>query len=341
MVASLLITLREGIEAALIIGIIITYLAKINQSRYIKTVIYGAITALLASGLTAWVFEKVLGGFEGRTEEIFEGIVMLVAVCVLTYMVIWMHHQARYIAGSIKHEIDTYISSRQIYGLAFMSFIAVYREGVETVLFFAALRSAEAATSLLGGILGVILAVLLALAFFKAARGFSLKRFFQITGILLVLIAAGLFAHGIHELQEARVIPVIKEHLFDINPTITYHKTEKLDLLISDHDWQNKFLDKKYNQKEVALIENVIDDKGTYKSKTYDEYYKNLIDDGYIKVSTPFRLAFHEGGTIGSFLKAMFGYNGNPSLIEFMGYILYYLFIFGLLKLLSRHRMGQ
>jgi len=340
MLVNLLIMLREGIETALVIGIIITYLAKINQSRYIKTIIYGAITALLASGLTAWVFEKILGGFEGRTEEIFGGIVTLVAVCVLTYMVIWMHHQARYIAGSIRREIDTYISSRQIYGLAFMSFIAVYREGVETVLFFTALRSAEVATSLLGGILGVILAVLLALAFFKVTRGFSLKRFFQITGILLVLIAAGLFAHGIHELQEARVIPVIKEHLFDINPTITYHKTEKLDLLISDHNWQEKFLDRKYGQKEVALIENMVDHKGIYKSKTY-EYYKNLIDDGYIKVSTPLRITFHEGGTTGNFLKAMFGYNGNPSLIESMGYILYYLFVFGLLKLLNRHKMGQ
>lgn len=340
MIVNLLIMLREGIETALVIGIIITYLAKINQSRYIKTIIYGVITALLASGLTAWVFEKILDGFEERSGEIFGGIVTLVAVCVLTYMVIWMHHQARYIAGSIRHEIDTYISSRQIYGLAFMSFIAVYREGVETVLFFTALRSAEVATSLLGGILGVILAVLLALAFFKATRGFSLKRFFQITGILLVLIAAGLFAHGIHELQEARVIPVIKEHLFDINPTITYHKTEKLDLLISDHNWQEKFLDRKYGQKEVALIENMVDHRGIYKSKTY-EYYKNLIDDGYIKVSTPLRITFHEGGTTGSFLKAMFGYNGNPSLIESMGYILYYLFVFALLKLLSRHKMGQ
>lgn len=339
MIASLLITFREGVEAALIVGIIITYLSRINQSRYIKTSIYGVITALLASGLTAWFFEKVLGGFKGRSEELFEGIVMLIAVCVLTYMVIWMHHQARYIAGSVRHKIDTYISGRQIYGLAFLSFIAVYREGVETVLFFAALRSAEVDTSLLGGVLGIILAVLFTLAFFKTAKRFSLRRFFQITGILLVLIAAGLFAHGIHELQEAKVIPTIKEHLFDINPAITYEKTEILDSLISGHNWQDKFLGRKYGQNEVSFIENMIDNKGIYKSKTY-KYYKNLIDDGYVKVSTPLRLAFHERGSIGSFLKAMFGYNGNPSLIEFMGYFLYYLFVFGLVKL-SRHRMDQ
>lgn len=339
MLASLLITLREGVEAALIVGIVITYLVKINQSRYIKTSIYGVIIAILASVLTAWFFEKMLGGFAGRREDMFEGIVMLVAVGVLSYMVVWMHHQAKYIARGIKHKIDLYASKRQMYSLGFLCFVAVYREGVETVLFFAALKSAGTAASWLGGILGIVSAILFAFIFFTSTRRFSLRHFFQITGVFLVLIAAGLFAHGIHELQEAGVIPVIKEHIFDINPTIKYQKTEKLDLLISDSSWEDKFLESNYGEKEVDFVRNIINNAGTYRSKRY-KYYKNLIDEGYIKVSTPFRLAFHERGAIGSFLKAMFGYNPNPSLIEFTSYILYYLFVLIFVRL-SRHRMDQ
>lgn len=339
MVTSLLITLREGIEAALIVGIVITYLTKINQSRYIKTCICGVMAAILASILTALLFEKILGGFTGRAEEIFEGIVMLIAVCVLSYMVIWMHHQAKYVATSIKHKIDTYTSKRQIYSLGFLCFIAVYREGVETVLFFTALRSMGTATSWLGGILGIVIAVLLAFIFFTSTRRFSLRHFFQITGIFLVLIAAGLFARGIHELQEARVIPVIKEEIFDVNPAITYEKTAELDLLIKNHNWQDKFLDRKYGSQELRLIEDMINNDGIYKSKRY-KHYKNLVDQGYIRVSTPLALAFHERGSVGSFLKAIFGYNGNPSLVEFAGYILYYLSVLTFMRL-SKHKMDQ
>ncbi len=337
MLASLLITLREGIEAALIVGIIITYLSKINKSVYIKEVILGIVIAVFASAGTAWLFEKIMGGFRGRSENIFEGVIMLLAVSVLTYMIIWMHHQAKNIAGNLREQINAYITHRQIYGLAFLGFISVYREGVETVLFFAALRAADAA-SWIGGILGLLIAVILAILFFKTTQHFSLKRFFQLTGLFIILIAAGLFAHGIHELQEAGVIPTVKEHLFDINPTLTYSKTEKMDSFLSQPDWQKKIPGK--NQEEVfTLIQSLIQNNGTYQSKEYKPY-QPLIQEGWVRVESPFRLAFHENGIVGSFLKALFGYNANPSLIELLSYLLYYFGIYGLVRL-SRHRLDQ
>ncbi|NOZ64559.1 MAG: hypothetical protein GXO71_06480 [Caldiserica bacterium] len=336
MLASLLITLREGIEAALIVGIIITYLSKINKSAYIKEVVLGIVIAVFASAGTAWLFEKIMGGFSGHSENIFEGVIMLLAVSVLTYMIIWMHHQAKNIAGNLKEQINAYISHRQIYGLAFLGFISVYREGVETVLFFAALRAADAA-SWIGGILGLLIAVILAILFFKTTRHFSLKRFFQVTGLFIILIAAGLFSHGIHELQEARIIPTVKEHLFDINPTITYGKTEKMGSLLSRPDWQKKIPGE--NQEEVFAFIQSLTRNDTYQSKKYKPY-QPLIQEGWVEVKTPFRLAFHENGTVGSFLKALFGYNANPSLIELLAYLFYYFAIYVLVRL-SRHRLDQ
>jgi len=338
MLSSLLITLREGIEAALIVGIIITYLTKINKSIYIKDIILGIALAILASIGTAWLFARIMGGFNGRSEDIFEGVIMLLAVSILTYMIIWMHHQAKNIAGNIREQVNAYLSHKQIYGLVFLGFISVYREGVETVLFFAALRAVEAA-SWLGGILGLVLAITLAILFFQTTRHFSLRLFFQFTGIFIILIAAGLFAHGIHDLQEAEVIPIVKEHLFDINPTIIYGETKKIDSFLSQSDWKQKILKRPEGEEELILLQGLIRNNGIYRSKKYKPY-KSLIREGWVEVKSPFRLAFHENGIGGSFLKALFGYNGNPSLIEFLAYFLYYLGVYGLIRL-SLHRLDQ
>jgi len=338
MLSSLLITLREGIEAALIIGIIITYLIKINKSVYIKDIVLGIVLAILASIGTAWLFERIMGGFSGRSEEVFEGVVMLLAVSILTYMIIWMHHQAKNIAGNIREQVNAYLSHKQIYGLVFLGFISVYREGVETVLFFAALRAVEAA-SWLGGILGLVLAITLALLFFQTTRHFSLRAFFQFTGIFIILIAAGLFSHGIHDLQEAEIIPTVKEHLFDINPTIAYGKTEKTESFLAQPDWQQKVLGSPEGEEKLLLLQGLIRDDGPYRSKKYQPY-KSLIREGWVKVKSPVRLAFHEDGIVGSSLKTLFGYNANPSLIGFLSYLLYYLGVYGLIRL-SQHRLDQ
>lgn len=254
---ALLITLREALEASLIIGIILGYLAKVGQIRLARYVWWGAGLALLASAIAAYLFEVLAGGFEGRSEEIFEGIVMLAAVGVLTSMILWMQKQSRTIKGEIQNRVDQAIRSNAVAGIAVLAFVSVFREGVETVLFLkAALVSGAQQGVFVGGLAGILGAVVVAWLLFKTTVRLDLRKFFVATGTFLLLFAAGLFASGIHELQEASVLPVIVGHVWDIN------------------------------------------------------YLLN------------------EKGLVGSFLKTLVGYNGNPSLLEALAWA-GYLAVFG------------
>jgi high-affinity iron transporter len=114
MISSLFISLREGLEAFLIIGIIISYLYKINAKKYIKHVIFGAIIAIALSIGFAYVFELIIGGFEGKVEQIFEGSVMLLAVIVLTYMIFWMNNQAKKVKSDIELSVENAINRGRV-----------------------------------------------------------------------------------------------------------------------------------------------------------------------------------------------------------------------------------
>lgn len=220
MSASFLITLREGLEAALIIGIILGYLHKTGQHAFQRQAIGGVIAAVIASIMTAFVFESMLGGFE-EYEEIFEGIFMLLAVGLLTPMVIWMHKNSKNIKTNLEQQIHTALSGKQLFSLAIISFLSVYREGVETVLFLgAAAFSSSPVATITGGILGIITAIVLAVIIFKGIAKLNLSLFFKVTGIILVFFAAGLTAQGVHELQEAGIIPIFIEHVWDTNGII-------------------------------------------------------------------------------------------------------------------------
>ncbi|NJD01919.1 MAG: iron permease, partial [Ruminiclostridium sp.] len=135
MFSSLLITLREGLEAALIIGIILGYLSKVNQKQLYKHIFIGTGLGIIASILAAILFERFAGGFEGKAEQIFEGIVMLVAVIILTTMVLWMNKQSRIIGSDIRGKIDAAVGKSQAWGLISLAFVSVFREGIEVVLF--------------------------------------------------------------------------------------------------------------------------------------------------------------------------------------------------------------
>jgi high-affinity iron transporter len=252
MVASLLITLREGLEAALLIGIILGYLKRIGAETHIKWVWNGVGLGVAASLVSAYLFQFVAGGFSGRTEEVFEGLIMLFAVVILTYMMYWMHTQSRDIESIMEQRIQLAIGQRKLYGLVSLAFFSVYREGIELVLFLSAtIQKTSAQGALAGSAIGLALAIALGYALFRTSTKLNLQSFFRITTLLIIFIAAGLFSYGIHELQEAAVIPIIIEHIYDINEFI------------------------------------------------YDK------------------------GAIGGILNAMFGYNGNPSLIEMLSYIGY------------------
>jgi len=258
--SSFLITSRETLEVALVIGIVLAYLAKTNNTQYKKTVYYGIVFGVILSIIAAVIFTFFAGGFEGRAEAIFEGTTMLIASVLLTTMILWMlrqKHVAREIESKVaKHVAAASYSQTYAYGLFLLIVAAVLREGVETVIFLSALNFASG-ISFVGGLLGVATAIAIGYLFFIGSRKVNLKRFFSISSIFLILIAAGLVAHGVHELQEAAVIPYVVKEVWDINPAVAV--------------------------------------EGVYP-------------------------LLHEKGFFGSFLKGLFGYNGNPSLLEILFY---------------------
>ncbi|SNQ62383.1 FTR1 family iron permease [Candidatus Methanoperedens nitratireducens] len=220
MLASFLITFREALEAALIIGIIAAYLAKIGRKDLYRYLYIGIIGALFASTGVALAFKLIYGELEGTAEELFEGIAALTASAVLTYMIFWMASNSKKIKGDLQEKIDVSISEGQMLGIAALSFISVFREGVETVLFLGTLAITSPLDTLLGFILGVATVVLLSFAMFKGIHRLDVGRFFKYTSILLVLFSAGLIATGVHELNEAGIIPPVVEHVWDLNPPV-------------------------------------------------------------------------------------------------------------------------
>jgi high-affinity iron transporter len=219
MLSSLLITLREGLEAALIIGIILAYLSTTNNRQGFKPVWTGTAVAVFVSLIAGVVLYLTVGSLEGKAEEIFEGIAMWTAVGVLTWMIFWMRKQAINIKGHLHDQIQSALGGGSELGLFGLAFVAVVREGIETVLFlFAATRVTESAIlSVAGGILGLGIAVAIGYSIYKGTSKLNLRAFFNVTGLLLVLFAAGLLAHGIHEFHEAGLIPPVIAHVWDID----------------------------------------------------------------------------------------------------------------------------
>ncbi len=256
MVPSILITLREGLEAALIIGIILAYLARTGNREKWGVVWLGTGLSILLSVLVGAGIFLTAGGIEGRAEEIFEGTAMLAAAGVLTYMILWMRRQAINVRAHLQAQVQTALETGSLLALGLLAFVAVGREGVETALFmFAATKTATALTATVGGLLGLAAATVLGYLLYRGTARLNLRTFFNVTSVLLLLFAAGLLAHGIHEFHEAGVIPPVIEALWNTN----------------------------------AILD--------------------------------------EASPLGSFLKALFGYNGTPSLVEVLAYAGYLLLV--------------
>ncbi len=268
MAAALLITLRETLEAALVTGIVFGYLKKTGQPQYKKYVWGGIVSAIIVSLLGAWGFTVLAGGFEGTAEALFEGVTMLIGAALLTTMILWMMKQQGNVAR-LKEKVATHVDNAKKWELAGLVFFAVLREGIETVIFLNAVWFATEGNGLMGALLGIVIALVLGYALYKGSLKMNIKHFFTVTSILLILFAAGLVAHGVHELQEASVIPIVAEHIWDINPVVV--------------------------------------EEGIYP-------------------------ALHEKGAVGGILKGLFGYNGNPNLLEVIAYIVYLVVIVGVYK---------
>lgn len=218
MFPAFVLTVREGLEAALILGIVLGVLSKMKRPE-LKPIVWmgaGAATILsiaLAVGLAG--MDMVL---EGRVEEIFEGVMMLSAAAMLTWMIFWMAKYGRYLSENLKTDVQTSIKTGSKWALFSLSFFAIAREGAELALLLTATSmTAGVAVTLLGAALGLATSFLLAWLLLSSLIKLDIRLFFKVTNVLLILFAAGLVAYGVHELNEALVIPGIVEHLWDIN----------------------------------------------------------------------------------------------------------------------------
>ena len=254
MFPSFLLSLREGIEAALIIGIIIGALNKLHQEELKPVVWRGVAIAVVLSFVFGLGLNYLGMEFTGQLEEVFEGLAMLLAAAILTWMILWMMRHGSEIQRDLEAKTAHATLNRSGSALFILAFLAVFREGIELALFLMAARIASDPISVLvGATFGLGGAIILGWMLFATTRRLNLRQFFQTTNVLLLFFAAGLVAFGVHELNEAGWVPAVIENVWNINH------------IISD-------------KSEVGLI-----------------------------------------------LKALFGYNGNPSLTEVLAYLSYFI----------------
>ena len=258
MIPSLLLSLREGIEAAL--------------RDDLRLIVWaGILSAGALSLLSALVLHQLGASLEGQTETLFEGITMVLAASLLTWMIFWMQRQSRHIKGEIENNVRRASLTSGKRAMFMLAFFAVLREGVELAIFLTATALASSLqATLIGALLGLAAAILLGGLIFASTVRLNLKLFFQVTGVLLILFAAGLVAHGVHEFTEIGWLPSVVEHVWDINAYLP------------------------------------------------------------------------ETSSVGQLLATLFGYNGNPSLVEVLAYVGYFIAILVGLKLnMEQSTVGQ
>jgi high-affinity iron transporter len=266
--AGSLIGLREAVEAALIIGVLMTWLVRSNRGSLSNWIWYGVGAGIAASLVVAALFAWVWGGLESfeEHEALFEGVLEIFAALLLTLIIVhFIRHPS---ARELENWADEAFKQKHGMGLFLISFLSVWREGSETVVFIGA--GTEGTYAIVGVFFGIVVATGFAYAFFARGMEIDISKLFKITNVLLILFAAGLVAHGFHELQEAGVAPVVVEEIWDVNPEVDSETTYPL---------------------------------------------------------------LHEKGAIGGIFKALFGWNGNPSLLEVLAWCGY---TGGMLFLLSR-----
>ncbi len=201
--SSLLITLREGLEIALVLAIIVAYLQKTGRGDRLSAVWAGAGLAAAACIVAGLAFHRLVGEFEGKSEQLIEGSLAIAAAAVLTWMIFWMRGHSRGIASTLHSRIDEAID-RSFVALAIVAFVAVAREGFETVLFLLGSETASNSGTevVVGGAIGLVISAVLGVLFYLGSDRIDLRKFFNVTGLLLILFAAGLAAKSVHEFRE-------------------------------------------------------------------------------------------------------------------------------------------
>jgi high-affinity iron transporter len=265
-IPSFLITFREALEAALIVAIMVTYLRKIGKGSLSRFAYVGSGLAIMLSLFLGAFIIVFYGGLSDVASQLFEGFASLAAVGVLTYMIFWMTEHSKEVTGDLQSKIDVRISRGELYGIASLAFVAVLREGLETVLFLSTTFFQDASGTLIGIAAGSIVVLFLAIILMRSTRQLDIKKFFSYSSILLIVFSAGLAGYGVHELIEAGEgmgydFGWLGDKPFDINPSVN--------------------------------------------------------PDG----SYPL---LHEKGFVGSIMKALVGYDGNPEWLRIIVYVAYW-----------------
>jgi high-affinity iron transporter len=216
MAYSFLITWREGLEAGLIVAIALAYLTRIGEQRRRRAVWLGALAALALSVALGGALEATAMTLSGRALEAFEGSAMLLAVAILTWMLFWMRQQAATVGAHLRRQVEAALQRGSTFALAALAFTAVGREGLETVLFlFAGSGREDPLAYWLGALAGLGVAAGLAAVFYAGSARLPLAAFFNVTGVLLIVLAAGLLVNGLKELHEVGAVPDLGPHVWD------------------------------------------------------------------------------------------------------------------------------
>lgn len=198
------ITLREGFEATLIVGLILAYLAKTGQRAQASAVWWGVAAAALTSAAIGGTLFLSVGELQGTSEKVYEGATMIFAAALVTWMAFWMRRQAATIGAHLRKQVSESLRTGGAIGLATVAFVAVAREGLETALFlFASTEKSGPMIAVAGGVLGLVVAVGLGVAFYRGALRLDLSKFFTVTSLLVIVFASYLIFGGLHEFGEA------------------------------------------------------------------------------------------------------------------------------------------
>lgn len=199
MLSSLLLSFREGLEAALVVGIILVQLSKMNRKNLTSTVYAGALVGFIVSCIVGFFGFQGAQRFDGEGTEIFEGIMMLLAASMIAYFILWLHRSNQQ-GADIRSQVS---KKSDRYGLFIITFVSVFREGLELVIFNLTQITNGASSIALGSVIGIVLAIAVASIIFKSSIKFNLGIIFKVLGIILILIGGELFGEGLIKLWQA------------------------------------------------------------------------------------------------------------------------------------------